>query len=544
MTSENGSLRIYLFITIIVVLTTICYLDLPSLEFIRYDDLDYVVNNPQVHLGLTPVSFRWAFFSTEHSNWHPLTWLSHMLDYKLYGLNPAGHHVTNLLLHLCNSILLFQLLRSATKADWQSAMVALLFGIHPLHVESIAWVAERKDVLYTFFWLAALLAYCRYTAKPGLWCYCWVAVLFACSLLAKPMAVTLPLVMLLLDWWPLHRNAAQSVGSITLLTRNCTTSRLFLEKIPFFAMAGATAYITVFAQKHGGSVSQPNIDVIQFHLGNVPLSYLTYIGKTFWPTDLAIFYPINLESVTVATVTYSMSVMLTITVLLFWFRKQHPWLLSGWLWFLITLLPVIGVLKAGAQSVADRYTYVPSIGLFIAVVWCFTELANRWRYGRQALLLVSIAILVIMLLLCRKQVTYWRTTETVFRHALSVTRDNWVAHNILGVVRYQEGDLVGAIHHYREALRINPLHASSWNNLGNCYRQTGDLSEAEAALREAIRLDNRYAAPLHNLGLLYAVRGDNESAEDMYNRLRGIDLSKAEQLLLDIRRMQSTNLHK
>ncbi|MFZ2948710.1 MAG: tetratricopeptide repeat protein [Desulfuromonadaceae bacterium] len=522
-----------LIIFIILGLVSIGYHGILSHDFIRFDDPDYVVNNPHVQNGFTKESMIWAFTSTECSNWHPLTWFSHILDCQLFGLVPAGHHFSSLLLHVVNSILLFLFFRQATKSEWQSALIAVLFSIHPLHVESVAWVAERKDLLYTFFWLLALIAYSRYVKSPGPGRYSVVVGLFIFSLLAKPMAVTFPFILLLLDWWPLQRFVRPQEKNWPVSPYSQALA-LLLEKVPFLLLAAASAAITFLVQKQGGAVSQLNINVILFHLGNAPVSYFTYIGKMFWPVDLAIFYPLDLSAATASPVGISLILLVFITILAIKIRSRYPYLLFGWLWYLVTLLPVIGILKTGAQSVADRYTYVPLIGLFIAIIWWIFEITRRLRFRRRILLAGSITILALLTVTTHRQVLYWRDTHTLFTHALAVTKDNWMAHHVLGVVEYHEGNMTGAIVHYREALRINPLNAPTWNNLGNVYRLIGNTAPAIDALQEAIRLDHRYAAPISNLGLTYTERGNVNSAMAQYNRLKEIDAGMASALLQEI----------
>lgn len=518
-------------ILLILGLAAFGYHEILTHDFIRFDDPDYVINNLHVRQGITFESIGWAFVATDCGNWHPLTWLSHMLDCQLFGLAAAGHHFTSILLHSINSILLFLFLRQSTKIEWQSAMVAILFCIHPLHVESVAWAAERKDVLYTFFWLLALIAYVRYTKLPSTGRYATVVVLFILSLLSKPMAITFPIVLIILDWWPLQRFANQHPP---VNPANANIVSLLWEKIPFIILSSIMAVITFIVQKHGGAVDSLAGDVVQFHAGNAVISYLIYIGKMLWPLKLSVFYPLDLSAVTLPAVACSSALLILMSTIVIKLRHQSPYLLAGWLWYIVTLFPVIGIVKAGAQSVADRYTYLPIVGLFVAIIWWISAVTERLNFRKQILLLSCVFLTGLLLFMTKRQLSYWRNTATLFNHAASVTNGNWMAEHVLGVVSHTDGDLPAAIKHYHQALQINPLYAPSWNNLGNLYRITGNFEMAVAALKEAIRLNRQYAAAIYNLGLTYANIGDISSASAQYNLLQGIDSNMASELKREI----------
>ena len=421
----NRPTRNQLFAVICLVLalvTLVVYWPITRHGFTNFDDDGYITGNPHVKSGLTWPGIVWAFRSTETGNWHPLTWISHMLDCQLYGLNPGGHHLTNLIFHIANTLLLFLLLTQLTGAIWRSAFVAALFAWHPLHVESVAWAAERKDVLSAFFWMLTLFFYARHaqnktSRNPQLSTLNYILALFffACGLMSKPMVVTLPFVLLLLDWWPLNRFQAGSFARSAV--------NLIIEKLPFFALAAAGSIVTYLAQKAGGAVSN---DTFAFRLTNALCSYLRYISKTFWPVDLAVIYPFPGHGLAVPAMIAAILLMI-VSVWLIFSARRHPWLLVGWLWFLGTLVPVIGLVQIGSQSMADRYMYIPAIGLFILLVWGANELLNAWPKKQKILTWAGIAALAGCLVCTRAQIKYWQDSISLFRHASEVTSNNYVA---------------------------------------------------------------------------------------------------------------------
>src|SRR5512139_1612417 len=397
---------------VLVVITAGVYLQAGDHEFINYDDPLYVTNNPQVKAGLTGKNILWAFSTTRASNWHPLTWLSHMLDVQLFGLNPRGHHLMNVFIHCVNTVLLFLLLTKMTATPWQSLFVAALFALHPLHVESVAWVAERKDVLSGFFWLLTLLLYVRYVNSPGTVRYLLVVASFAAGLMSKPMLVSLPLVMLLLDYWPLKRLGTQA-SPVSLLK----------EKLPFFLLSLLSALVTMHAQKAGGALKSMDVVPLAMRVENSLVSYATYIVKTVWPQDLALFYPFPL-SLALWQVLASCLLLIAVSAGVVLLRKRHPYLLTGWLWFLITLVPVIGLVQVGGQAMADRYTYIPHIGLFVMAAWAVPELLKGMRRRRVVLAGAACVILAILTVVTWRQLGYWRDNITLYERTLSVTQNN------------------------------------------------------------------------------------------------------------------------
>jgi tetratricopeptide (TPR) repeat protein len=492
-------------------------------DFVNYDDDVYVTANVHVQAGLTWENLKWAFVNPVNANWHPLTVLSHMLDCQLYGLNPWGHHLTSILLHTVNTMLVFLLLCRLTGAVWRSALVAALFGWHPLHVESVAWVAERKDVLSTFFGLLALICYARYAEqlkiqdRKSKTCYWLALVWLAFGLMSKPMLVTWPFVMLLLDYWPLARSPESKVQSPKSGAgrENMSWPRLAREKIPFFALAAAVSIVTLVVQKHGGALDLDESLPLGARSGNALISYCRYLGKLLWPVNLAVYYPHTgywpLAKVLLA------GAWLTGLSAIFWMqRRRYPFLLMGWLWFVGTLIPVIQVVQTGSHALADRYTYIPALGVFIMVVWGAYELAGRCRSRMVGLWAVSGAVLFLCLAVTRQQLEYWQDGETLFRHALAVTEDNATAHIGLGFILGKKGRVAEAIAEYRTAISLDPDDAGSHNDLGVDLGRQGRIGEAIAEYETAIRLNPNDATARNNLGKVLLDKGQLEEATSQF----------------------------
>jgi lipoprotein NlpI len=528
-------------IAALLALTTIAlYWPATRCDFVNFDDSIYVTENPHVQGGLTLENVKWAFFNPVADNWHPLTMLSHMLDCQLFGLKPWGHHLTSVLLHAANTALVFLLLRNLTGAIWRSVLVAALFGLHPLHVESVAWVSERKDVLSTFFGLLALIFYAGYarrvtsgrsqvtrtnptsspgTRHPSLF-YGLALGCFALGLMSKPMLVTWPFLMLLLDWWPLRRVSGVrcQVTSIpireshtTLNPQLSTLNQLVVEKIPFFVLAAATSIVTFVVQKQA-DVSTPVENLpLGVRSGNALISYCRYLGKLFWPVDLAFFYP-HPGKWPLGQVVLAGVLLLGLTVLFIVQWRRHPFLLMGWLWYCGTLVPVIGLVQVGNQAMADRYTYVPSLGVLILTIWGIYELTSRWRYHGLALSIAGCAAMVLCFGMTRQQLGYWKDDETLFRHALEVTENNYLAHNNLGVTLEKKGQIDEAIRQYQEAIRLKPDFAESHSNLGAILGMQGQTDEAISQFQEAVRLVPDDATAHYNLGTALGVKGQVDEA--------------------------------
>jgi protein O-mannosyl-transferase len=468
---------------------------LPALMngFVNFDDPLYVVKNVHVNQGLTWAGLGWAFHNTDGGIWLPLTWFSHMLDCQLYGLKAWGHHLTSVLIHAVNAVLVLLWLRRMTGATWRSFVVATLFGLHPLRVESVAWVAERKDVLSGLFWFLTLLAYTRFVEEAKVQgprskvFYALTLFSFACGLMAKPMLVTLPFVLLLLDWWPLNRLPDKKI------------SGLILEKLPFFVLSAMAGAVTFAIQKHDQAlVSLTRLSPLG-RIENTIVSYARYLGKTFWPDNLSFFYPYPGYWPS-GTVLAAAILLAVISLVVAWQWRRQPYLLVGWLWFLGTLVPVIGLVQVGEQAMADRYTYIPQVGLLLCLVWSAHALTRTWK--QQSLVLTTTAggAIIACTVLTHRQIGFWKNSETLFQHAIAVTDKNVIAHINLGVALDDAGHSDEAIEQFHFALRDNPASALAYNGLGLALSHLGRMKESGNALQTALAINPNYASAYFNLG--------------------------------------------
>ncbi len=483
------------------------YSQVAHFDFVNYDDPDYTTGNRHIRAGLTGAGVVWAFTSSYAANWFPLTWLSHMLDYQLYGSNAGGHHVTNLALHVLNTLLLFALLKRMSSNSPASAFVAFVFALHPLHVESVAWIADRKDLLCTLFSLLTIYAYVRFIDKPGTLRYLLMIVAFACALMSKSMAVTLPLVLLLLDYWPLRQFATVSF------------LRLVVEKIPLIAMSVAASIVTFLVQRDAGAV----LDNVPFELRieNALVSYAVYILKFFWPTNLAVFYPyapIPLWQPIVAALALT---GITAFVMLQWGKRRY--LAVGWFWYLLTLGPVIGIVQVGVQARADRYTYFPLIGLAIMLAWRFKGFVVKRKWMRPPLALIAVIICAAGAIVTWRNVNYWRNSLLLFQHAADVTDDNYVAYANLGWALLPDGHSHEAVGSFTRALAIKPHFASAESGLGEALSVDHRYDEAMPHVIEGVRLEPNSAIGHINLGAAYSRRGQTEEAAEQYRMALAID---------------------
>jgi hypothetical protein len=420
------------------------------MKFISFDNSNvFIINNVQA--GVTPESITWAFTATRASNWHPLTWLSHILDFQLFGLNAGWHHLINVLFHIANTLLLFFVLRGMTGALWRSGFVAALFALHPLHVESVAWVSERKDVLSTFFWILTMWGYAGYVRRPGIKRYLLVLLLFALGLMAKPMLVTLPFVLLLLDYWPLGRLQPGSSLNGSRSEQRSLGLKLILEKIPLFFLSAGSSVATFMVQKSGGAVASLDSMPLSARVANALVSYVSYLGKMFWPYHLAVPYPLRAE-LPGWHVAGSSALLLAITLLALRAVRRRPYLAVGWLWYLGTLVPVIGLVHIGSQAMADRYTYVPLVGIFVVIAWGISELAAGWRYRKIGLTALGSVVLAILMVTSWHQVGYWKSSVTLLERSISVNPNNPVASMNLGHALIAGGKLEQGIDQFSEAL--------------------------------------------------------------------------------------------
>jgi len=495
----------------LVALTLAAYAGVTALGFVDFDDPQYVTANEAVLRGLTPEGLRYAFTSTAMGNWHPLTWLSHMLVVQLAGAEPPAHHIANLALHLVSVLLLFWLLLRTTGRRWPSALAAALFAVHPLHVESVAWVAERKDVLSTVFWLLALHAWVGWARTREVRWYAATALAFVAGLMSKPMLVTLPFTLLLLDVWPLGRwRGTGAPGGQTL-------GRLLLEKVPLLALTAVWSWITLFAQRREGAMEFGDTIPPGLRAANAVRSVGVYLLQTLWPADLAIWYPYP-EPLPAAQVALAAVAIVAVSGLCLVAWRRAPWATVGWLWFLGTLVPVLGLVQVGNQAHADRYTYVPHLGLFAALAWGAASLVRGPAVRRGLVAAGAAVVLAACILATAAQVRTWRDDESVFAQAIAATGGNTLAHDKLGHLRQLQGRPEEAVEHYREVLRARPTLATAHVNLGTALQQQGDLVGARASYRRALELDPETANAWSNLGVLLAGEGRHQEAEEHFAR--------------------------
>ena len=525
----------YSFFSICLVLTIVTaavFWQVHKFDFVYYDDPEYVSENPHLQGGFTRENIKWAFTESYAANWHPLTWLSHMLDHKLFGTNSSGHHLTSLILHIANTLLLFMVLKRATKALWQSAFVAALFAIHPLHIESVAWVSERKDVLSTFFWMLTMICYVWYTERTSIWRYLLTLLIFALGLMTKPMLVTLPLVLLLLDYWPLERLQIKNLFS------------LILEKVPLFTLSAVSSIITLAVQKK--AVVAVSSLPLSIRLANSLLSYAKYIEKMFIPSRLAFYYPHPSGYISYWQAVGAALMLLVVSALIFKKSLRYKYLPVGWCWYLGTLVPVIGLVQVGEQAMADRYTYIPLIGLFIIVAWGITDLLSGWKYRNCVLAVVAPSVILFLSVTAYIQTSFWRNTVTLFEHASQVTDGNYLVHhflgqyllkqgefdkviyhesqalliepdfpqanNSIGIALVRKGKLPEAVVHFKRTIQMKPDYAEAYSNAGGALLDLGRYDEAMPYLTTAIKLDSNIAEAHYNLGIIYAKRGSLDKA--------------------------------
>jgi tetratricopeptide (TPR) repeat protein len=489
----------------------IAYWQVKDFDFICFDDKPYVTQNRHVQAGLTVKGFVWAFTTFHASNWHPLTWLSHMTDCELYGLNPMGHHWTSLQIHIANTLLLFFILKYMTGALWRSAFVAALFALHPLHVESVAWVAERKDVLSAFFGMLALIAYCRYAKQPSLAGYLLIILFLSLGLMAKPMLVTLPFLLLLLDFWPLAR------------LRSETLSRLILEKLPLFIPVIISICLTFIAQQSSGAVKSLESFSLTVRIANAFVSYASYVVKAIWPHNLTVFYPHPGNTLPLWQVFGAILLVAGASFLAIRCFKKYPYIAVGLFWYLGMLVPVIGLVQVGPQAMADRYTYMPMTGLFIIIAWGFSDLSTKWHYRK--IVLTSFALIILSAFTTRTflQLGYWRNSITLFERAVSITENNYLAHNNLGAALLEKGKPDEASLHLKKALRIEPGCRAVLYNLGTALSNQGKSDEAVLHYNEMLKIDPKDAIVHNNLADVLSVQGKLNEAVLHYNEALKID---------------------
>ena len=575
----------YYLIAFLVLLNVVSFIQITGNDFINFDDNIYLTENPQIKAGISGATVKWAATTVVSSNWHPLTLISHALDWTLFGSHASGHHVMSLLFHIGAVILLFLFFNKTTNNIWASALVAALFSIHPLRVESVAWAAERKDVLSMLFGMGALYAYAYYVEKPQTTKYFLCLILFAFSLMAKPMLVTLPAVMLLMDYWPLNRwpkalppkpalaeipapplpakkkekkRKKDAVNKVAVTKAAAARTDMpfplhpvLLEKVPFFVLSLISSILTVWAQNQGGAVASMEKVPLSDRISNALVSYVIYLGKMFWPADLAVFYPYQ-ASLPAWQVAGSLLLLALITGAVIYTIKKCPFLFVGWFWYVGTLLPVIGLVQVGRQALADRYTYLPSIGIMLMLIWGILYLLPQEKIRKYVLAPAASLIIIVLAILTWQQSACWKNSYTLFNHALNATKDNYLAHTNLGiafaadgqideaiaqyseVLRIKPNDDIAhynlanilmkqganeeAITHYQETLRSNPAHSKAHNNLATCLKAQGRYDEAIDHYREALQTDPANPGIYFNLGLVFAEKGAWGKAAESFQR--------------------------
>ena len=572
-----GQKHTLLFSLLLVAAVLVCYMPAAHNGFLNYDDDAYITSNPQVRAGLTRATAKWAFTTYDAANYHPLTWLSHALDCELFGLNSAAHHEVSVLLHAANAVLLFLLLLHATGLAWRSLFVAALFALHPINVESVAWAAERKNVLSMLFFLLALYAYVWYTRRPRIGRYVLIIFLFALALLSKPQVITFPFLLLLFDYWPLRRIGARDEGEPTTVLNSRSLSSPstslnwhLLEKIPFLLLSATSAFITMKAQKAGGAVQNLTLYSPLLRLETAVVAYARYLGKAFWPSKLVALYPHPTRLYPVWQVGTALTLLTLITFIVLRYRDRR-YLAFGWLWFLGALVPMLGLVQVGSQAMADRYAYIPYIGLFVMFTWLASDWAHSRRFSIATVAVPAIACLFALGFFTYRQVSYWHDTQSFWERTIALTENNYVAHDSLGEYLARQGHTEEAAVHFRAALAIRPddlpanlnlgtyehghgnlraaidryqmvafyaadptLRATAYGNLGSVYRQLGDTVRAKQCFEDALQVQPNRPMPmvLIGLGLIAQKNGDFPEAIRDYSRAMAAEPTDVGYLLL------------
>ena len=490
----NPKKQILIICVILTVATFAVFWQLNHYDFINFDDDIYVTANSHVQSGITIGGVGWAFSTLHAEFWHPLTWISLMFDNQIYGLNAGGYHLTNVILHILSTLLLFRLFHRMTGAIWKSAFVAAFFALHPLHVESVSWIAERKDVLSAFFWMLTLCFYVYYTEKPAIGRYLLVLCFFVCGLMSKSMVVTLPVVMILLDYWPLKRFELHKDNAILWQIK---------EKAPFFILSAVFSVVTIFAQR----VLFVSTFPLSARIANAPVSFVAYLEKTFWPHDLAVFYPFS-DQLPLWQVFGSTLLIILISIFVIMAWKCLPYLFVGWLWYSLTLLPVIGIIRSTAHSMHDNYTYLPSIGLAVMLAWGIPPLIKNEDIRRKNLFLATIIIFTVMSFLTWKQCGCWKNSIELWNHALQVTKDNYMAYNGRGVAYGELGQYQQAFEDFKQSIRLKPDYSYAYYNRGTNYTKLGQYQQAVDDYNRSIRLKPDYASAYNNRGIAYLQLGN------------------------------------
>lgn len=509
MTTRFNQKQVLFIISIVLVAATLAaYEPIRHNDFVSYDDTAYITENPNVTGEITQESVIRAFTTSHMGNWHPLTMLSHMLDCEIFGLNPLGHHFINVLFHILNALLIFWILTATTDAMWPSAFVAAVFALHPLQVESVAWAAERKTVLSGFFWFLTIAVYIWYTKRPGIKRYILLFMVYALCIMTKPAVVTLPMVLLLLDYWPLERfNWERHPAG-----KSVPLSRIFMEKVPLLALSAILSAATIAAQKNAGAFVPVDAIPLYSRITNMFLSYTNYIGKTIWPSQLVVFYPYPNATLLTTAATICAPLLVLISVIIIYAGRRRKYAAMGWLWYVGTLVPMIGLVQAGSQAMADRYMYIPILGLLVIVAWAVRDfIFNRPQWKTAVSVLAAVALLS-AIIATRTQVRYWQNSMSLFGNALKVTKNNPVAEKGYGSALFAEGRLDEAVVHLRNAIQTHPGYLPAGNELGKVYLKQGKFNEAVACFNELLKRNKNSAEVYYNLGIALSLQKKYEEA--------------------------------
>ncbi len=508
-------------------MTIVAYEPVRYNGFVDYDDGGYIVENPNVKGGITADSVIWAITKGHAANWHPLTWLSHMLDCELFGLNPSYHHLMSVMLHTINALLLFWILKGATGSIWASAFVAFVFAVHPVQVESVAWASERKTILSGLFQLLTIAAYIHYARQPGTKRYLLVLLLFGLCIMTKPVVVTVPLMLLLLDYWPLERikwgRNTEEYNATKPGLQKFSAGRLITEKIPLLVMSGILSMVTSVTQEAGGAIVTLEKLPTGYRIANMFISYIRYIGKLVWPSRLAILYPHTYSNLSIAITIICALLFIVITILCIYIGLRKRYVAVGWLWYVGTLVPMIGLIQAGSQAMANRYMYISMLGLLIIIAWSFKDLIAKWRFLKVAAAGLTIIILPILVFLTRMQVRHWQNTMTLFGYALEVTENNEGAEFVYGCSLHDSGKIKEAIQHISAAVRIRPTFSAARNKLGKILMEEGKTEAAIACFKEVIARDKEFKEAYFNLGAALGRQGKYDEAIKCFAKLLKLD---------------------
>jgi len=479
----------------------VVYYQTNNYDFVLLDDDVYITNNPFIKGGWNSENIKWAFSNSHGGFWIPLTWLTYMVDSQLHGLDAGYYHITNVIFHIFNTLLLFFLFRQMTGDIWRSGFIAALFAVHPVHVESVAWVSERKDLLFGFFWFLTMWSYHRYIKQPDISRYSLVILFFIAGLMSKPMIVTLPFVLLLCDYWPLKRFQFEKYQQNDAAYQNISIFKMVLEKVPLLLLSIGASVLTFLQQQAHGAVSSIEKSPINHRIANVLVSYVKYLAKMLWPHDLTAMYPYP-PSIPFWEIAGACLVLAFISLLTVKYLARHPYLSIGWLWFMGTLVPVIGIIKIGSHAMADRYTYMTFIGLYIMIAWGAPEIFNQFRYKKVVLASAAVVIIAVLMSTAKIQTSYWANSIRLFTHAIEVTHDNFLAYRNLGLALSYSGELDKAFPYFKQALRINPKSAKSYNDIGTYLMLKGKYDDSIGYFKKALYFQPNFPKAHNNWGLV------------------------------------------